>query len=483
MRHFAAFALVVALVLDTSECYMRVCYFTNWSQYRPTGGTFTPANIDPRYCTHLVYGFATLQGNNLAPYEWDDDTAGGFYQQFTNWKNTYPSLKTILAVGGWNFGTAGMTSMISSAANRSTFINGAIPFLRTRNFDGLEFDFEYPGVAERGSPPEDKYRFTSLVTETAQAFAQEASTSGKTRLTLSAAVAAGKSNIDSAYEVPTISAALDWLDIMTYDFHGAFDNETGLNAPLYYRTGDINPYFNMKYAADYWAQLGAPNNKIIVGLATYGRCFQLADSAQNGIGAPILGPCTAGTWTREAGFLSYYEICQMLSNGATRKFDTQSQTPYAYQGDQWVGYDDEQSLTAKVNYITANGFGGWLNWAVDLDDFSGQYCGKGAYPLLSLMSSLLGGAAQPTTTTLAPGQTAAPTTPAPGAFCAGKVDGYYTNPDQCSAYYQCANGITYPATCATNLCWNPTDTTSGVCDYYTSLSPSRQTACGPGPNC
>jgi len=258
---------------------------------------------------------------------------------------------------------------------------------------------------------------------------------------------------------------------------------TGLNSPLNYRTGDIYPNFNFKFAADYWAQLGAPNNKIVLGLPLYGRCFQLADAAQNGIGAPVLGPCTAGTWTREAGALSYYEICQMISNGATKVYDLQSQAPYAYLGDQWVGFDDEQSLTAKVNYITANGFAGWMSWTLDLDDFSGQYCGKGAYPLLSVISSLLGGSAQPTTTTLAPGQTAAPTTVAPGAFCTSKADGYYTNPTSCASYYSCSGGATYPMSCSSGLCWSPSSATAGSCDWYANLSTDRQAACGTGPSC
>jgi len=46
----------------------------------------------------------------------------------------------------------------------------------------------------------------------------------------------------------------------------------------------------------------------VLGIATFGRCFTLTDPAQNGLGAPIKGPCDNGTYTREAGFLSYYEV-------------------------------------------------------------------------------------------------------------------------------------------------------------------------------
>jgi chitinase len=292
---------------------------------------------------------------------------------------------------------------------------------------------------------------------------------------------------------------------MTYDFNGAWDSITGMNSPLYPRADEYGLEFdgadrstrNLDWAARYWVELGAPKEKLVLGIATFGRCFTLADAANNGLGAPVIGPCKNGTYTREAGFLAYYEICQVLNEGATRVWADEHKAPYAYKGDQWIGYDDEESLGIKVDYIMANGYSGWMVWNVDLDDFSGNLgCNAGTYPLISFANDRLDGAtpaptvaptttrstaaptAAPTTTTTTAAPTAAPTT-TPGSTepftCVDKPNGNYVNPDDCTSFIVCSNEVETVMYCSQGLYY---DDVLQTCNWPANLSDERKEACG-----
>lgn len=207
---------------------------------------------------------------------------------------------------------------------------------------------------------------------------------------LSAAVSPSKTVIDAGYDVPVLAKMLDWVAVMTYDFHGQWDKQTGHVAPMYYHPDDANTFFNSNYSINYWISEGVPRRKIVMGMPLYGQSFQLAKESENGLNAKAPGPGQAGEFTRAAGFLAYYEICDRVKNRGWTVVQDEKQRmgPYAYKGNQWVSFDDADMIRRKSEYIRAMDLGGGMIWALDLDDFKNR-CGDGHHPLLSVIRDVL----------------------------------------------------------------------------------------------
>lgn len=366
-----------------------VCYYTNWSQYRPKIGQFFPEDIDPHLCTHLLFAFGWMKKHKLSAFDPADITKNGkkgMYERLTELKNKNPRLKVLLAVGGWSFGTEKFKDMAKNQYNRQLFIFSALDFLREHNFDGLDLDWEFP----RG--PDDKKNFVSLLKELREAFEEEARETKEKKLLLTAAVSAGAEVVRTGYDIPAIGAYVDFINVMSYDFHGKWESQTGHNSPLYASKNETTwrKQLCLDFGVKMWERLGTPKEKIVVGMPTYGRSFTLSNPKQHGFNAPAIGGGTAGEYTREEGFLSYYEICDMLKKGATYVWDDEQKIPYAYHRDQWVGFDDERSIRLKARWVVENNYAGAMVWTVDMDDFRG-ICNSKSYPLISaIKEELLG---------------------------------------------------------------------------------------------
>ena len=150
-------------------------------------------------------------------------------------------------------------------------------------------------------PASDKEGFAALVRELRAEFNPRG-------WLLTAAVSPSKNVIDEAYDVPSISRDLDWIGVMSYDYLGHFDKTTDHSAPLYFHSETEDAQFNTNFTLHYWIEKGADPAKLIMGIPLYGQSFTLSDSRDTGLNSATYGPGEAGQYTRQGGFLAYYEV-------------------------------------------------------------------------------------------------------------------------------------------------------------------------------
>ncbi|XP_051021381.1 chitinase-like protein 3 [Acomys russatus] len=378
--------LNLLLNAQLGSAYQLMCYFNNWPLYLPGVGSMETADIDPCLCTHLIYSFAGIWKNNITMSKKKDLDD---YKDFNDLKKRNNKLKTLLSIGCWNFGAGLFTTMVSTRESRESFITSVINLLREYGFDGLNLAWQYPGCY--GSPPRDKHLFIVLMQEIRKAFEKEVSKIKKPRLLVTAAVAGVISTIHSGYEILQLSQSLDYIQVMTYDLHGSWDGYTGENSPLYKSPTDtgIKTFYNINSIMDNWKSKGAAPEKLIVGFPAYGHTFILSDATKTGIGSPSNRGGHPGLYTKKTGVWAYYEICTFLENGATQVWNSAQQVPYAYHGNEWVGYDNIKSFHIKAQWIKRNNFGGAMIWAIDMDDYTGTFCDQGRFPLTSSLKKAL----------------------------------------------------------------------------------------------
>jgi len=113
-------------------------------------------------------------------------------------------------------------------------------------------------------------------------------------------------------------------------------------------------------------------SKVVLGMGFYGRSYTLQDPSCTAPGCPFTGAAPPGPCTQSAGTLSFAEIEDVIAAGANVVLNEAAAVKIVtYGGDNWVSYDDAETLQLKVNYANDNCLGGVMVWAVSLDDSSG----------------------------------------------------------------------------------------------------------------
>ncbi|GAA1625229.1 glycoside hydrolase family 18 chitinase [Nonomuraea maheshkhaliensis] len=350
-------------------------YFVQWGVYQRG---YHVKNIDTSgsaaKLTHINYAFGNVQngqctiGDSYADYDrfyqanesvdgvadtWDAGALRGSFNQLRKLKQKYPHLKVLFSFGGWTwsggFGQA--------AQNPAAFANSCYNLLEDPRwadvFDGIDIDWEYPNACGLTCDSSGPAAFRNVMSALRSRF-------GSNYLVTAAITADGTSGgkIDAA-DYGGAAQYLDWYNVMTYDYFGAFapQGPTAPHSPLTSYSGIPTPNFYSDAAIQKLKSKGVPASKLLLGIGFYGRGW--AGVSQAAPGGSASGPAP-GTW--EQGIEDYKVLkTRCPATG------TVGGTAYAYCGNQWWSYDTPATIGGKMSYSKNQGLGGAFFWELSGD--------------------------------------------------------------------------------------------------------------------
>ncbi|GAW18020.1 hypothetical protein ANO14919_074890 [Xylariales sp. No.14919] len=341
-------------------------YYQSWN-YRSTCNPKSPNDLPLSELTHLNYAFAYISPGSYELVIMDQGAPESLYKLTTDSRQYNRNLKIFISVGGWAFSDNGTTTqplfgeISSSQENQQKFAQNVVKFLELHGFDGLDIDWEYPGAPDRGGRPEDTENFVSLMRTLRQTF------NGSPRQLGLTFTAPSSYWYLRWFDLPSLMKYADWLNFMTYDLHGTWDQNNPIGAIV---QGHTN-LTEIKLAAQLLWRVGVNPDQVSLGVGFYGRSFELADPGCSIPGCPFHGSARPGSCSATSGVLDYYEIQAILKQMPDLKpiYDTEAAVKYlVFDKTQWVSYDDAQTFATKVAWADSIGIGGTFIWAGDTDD-------------------------------------------------------------------------------------------------------------------
>ncbi|MFB7497110.1 glycosyl hydrolase family 18 protein [Streptomyces sp. NPDC056161] len=358
---------------------VKLGYFTEWGIY---GRNYNVKNLvtsgSAAKITHINYAFGNVTngqcaiGDSYADYDkaftadqsvsgvadtWDQPLRGNF-NQLRQLKAKYPNIKILWSFGGWTW-SGGFTQ---AAQNPAAFAQSCYNLVEDPRwadvFDGIDIDWEYPNACGLSCDASGRDAFKNLMSALRAKF-------GSTYLVTAATTADGSSGgkID-ATDYAGASQYVDWYNVMTYDFFGAWaaQGPTAPHSPLTSYSGIPTAGFTTADAMAKYKAQGVPAKKLLIGIGFYGRGW--TGVTQDAPGGTATG---AAPGTYEAGIEDYKVL--KTSCPAT---GTVAGTAYAKCGSNWWSYDTPATIGTKMSWAKTQGLGGAFFWEFSGDTSNGE---------------------------------------------------------------------------------------------------------------
>lgn len=288
-------------------------------------------------------------------------------------KGAHPGQLLFASVGGWT-GSGGFSGMAHDGAARERFVASSLAFLRREGFDGIDIDWEYPGAIGAGCPagatcdrPTDKEDFVRLARQMRAAFDAAGAADGRRyRITIAAGADGKFAANETGPWLGRLAASLDWVNLMTYDYHGTWERSANFVAPL--RAEPAAPGGgSVDASVSLFLAEGVPAEKLVLGVPFYGKGWTGCAPGPNADG--LYQACLdLARPDHEATFeFSYLEDRAYL--GLTPRWNDAAAeaTLFDPSTGTFIAYDDERSMREKARYAKDRGLRGVMFWELTAD--------------------------------------------------------------------------------------------------------------------
>ncbi|MBI3986685.1 MAG: glycoside hydrolase family 18 protein [Lentisphaerae bacterium] len=323
-------------------------YYADW-----TTDEYPPSAIRMENLTHILHAFAWPNADGSISYR---QGFLSFVPELTQRAHA-SGKKVLLSLGGYT-DSSDFSPMAANPAARSAFILNLTAFCLDNDYDGADFDWEYPDSEA------DKQNLTLLVQELRAHWNQVAPALMLT-MTIDASFWWG-----AYYDVETLHPLLDWIGVMTYCYYGSWYSMTGHNSPLYSDPLDpMNAGSTDESIRQYFHDMrGVPWNKLVSGIPFFGAIFTGTTELYQPAGGGV-----------------QYTYTDLSTLNYTYHWDNVSQVPYLTSPDNggvFVTLDDAASVRLKCQYAKTYGLAGVMLWEISQDLLS-----SGEQPLLTAVGS------------------------------------------------------------------------------------------------
>lgn len=387
---FFLFAMGLSLMVRSQgPCREVIAYYPNWQWY-DRANLVNPSSIDYSLYSIINYSFFDVLADGslqtldpwadknllLGPINWSVAPAG--YESSYDFGNPdyhHPGqafsdycqssgVKLLPSLGGWTL-SGNFPAIAADPAKRAVFAASCVELIEAFDFDGIDIDWEYPGYAPHGGTPADKVNYTLLLQDVRNALDLAEPALGKELLLTIAVGAAPERMADVEWEA--VSQLVDIINLMSYDYFGAWDAMTNHNAPLS-APAIGNPEFNIISTLDRLTlEYAVPADKITLGFAFYGR--SVITSSSPGLHVASTGQPDLGTFGMDEGSPLYYSILNQ-EHLFDSHWDELAQVPYLTGTNglnSFVSFDDTLSVRLKAQLAVERGLKGAIIWELTGD--------------------------------------------------------------------------------------------------------------------